>query len=83
MLRIDADPGEEPRPSDEPSEGMETEDELAEDLIPSPRQSFGAADRPAGHGPEDDEGEGGGMETEEETRSPRGSRDEVLELAGR
>ncbi|MEX0972639.1 MAG: hypothetical protein WDZ46_05215 [Solirubrobacterales bacterium] len=84
MLRLDADPGEEPRPSDEPSEGMETEDELAEDLIGSTRQSLYATAWPAGHGPEDDEEEGdGGMETEEETRSPRGRCDQVLELAGR
>lgn len=84
MLRLDADPGEEPRPSDEPSEGMETEDELAEDFIASPRQSFYTTGRPAGHGPGDDEEEdGGGMETEEETRSPRGRRDQVLEFAGR
>jgi hypothetical protein len=85
MLCLDADPGEEPRPSDEPSEGMETEDELAEDLIGSTQQGVCATGRLAGHGPEDDDGEedGGGMDTEEETRSPRGRRDLVLELAGR
>jgi hypothetical protein len=86
MLKLDADPGEEPRPSDEPSEGMETEDELAEDLIPSPRQAhanWGRTNRAPSSGPEDEDGEGG-METEEETRSPRGPRrNQVLELARR
>jgi hypothetical protein len=86
MLKLDTDPGEEPRPSNEPSEGMETEDELAEDLIPSPRQD-GAIQRTASwapsSGPEDEDDEGG-METEEETRSPRARRrDQILEFARR
>jgi hypothetical protein len=86
MLKLDVDPGEEPRPSDEPSEGMETEDELAEDLIPSPRQAhaiWGRTRRAPSSGPEDED-KVGGMETEEETRSPKGRRrDQVFELARR
>lgn len=60
---------------------METEDELAEDLTPSQRQRRAVTDRlgcVAAHGPEEEEGDG--METEEETRSPRGRRGRVLEL---
>jgi hypothetical protein len=75
MFSLDSDPGEEPRPDAEPSQGMETEDELAEDLTPPPSQGLAVEDQLEGAAgllpPEEDE-DGGGMETEHETRSPAG-----------
>jgi hypothetical protein len=72
MLSLDQDPGEEPRPSEQDEAGgMETEDELAEDMSASPAQGLDVEDMLEGaflSGPEED-GDGG-METEEETRSP-------------
>jgi hypothetical protein len=74
VIRLDADPGEQPRPDEDPSQGLETEDELAEDLTPAPRRGLETEDLLEGASdpdPEPDEdGGGGGMETEEETRSP-------------
>ena len=83
MFSLDSDPGEEPRPDAEPSQGMETEDELAEDLTPSPGQGLAVEDQLEGAAgllpPEEDE-DGGGMETEHETRSPAGrGTDRLLE----
>jgi hypothetical protein len=78
MPGLDVDPNEEPRP-----DGFETEDELAEDLIPSPSEGFNVEDLLEGSAapPEDDE-DGGGMETEHETRSPIGGvPDWLLELS--
>jgi len=73
MLSLDSDPNEEPRPDEEPSQGLETEDELAEDLPLSPSDGLDVEDLLEGNvaPPEDDE-DGGGMETEHETRSPTG-----------
>lgn len=84
MFSLDADPDEEPRP-DEPSHGLDTEDELAEELTPSPSEGLDVEglleDSPAP--PEDDE-DGGGMETEHETRSPSGwGPDRLLESSCR
>ena len=76
MLSLDADPGDEPRPDEEPSQGLDTEDELAEDLTPLPSQGLDVEDQLEGAfvslPPEEDE-DGGGMEIEHETRSPAGS----------
>jgi hypothetical protein len=85
MISFDTDPGDDPRP-EEPSEGMETEGELAEDLSPSPSQGLEVEDQLEGAfaaDPGEDE-DGGGMETEQETRSPRGdARARLLEFAWR
>lgn len=68
MLSLDTDPNE------EPSEGLETEDELAEDLTPSPSEGLEVEDLLEGSAAPPEDGEdGGGMETEHETRSPAGS----------
>jgi hypothetical protein len=76
VLSLDTDPGDEPRPDEEPSQGLATEDELAEDLTPSPSQGFEVEDQLEGAfappPPPEDEEDGGGMETEHETRSPAG-----------
>jgi hypothetical protein len=73
MLSLDTDPGDEPRPDEEPSQGLDTEDELAEDLISSPSQGLEVEDQLEGafvSSPPEDEEDGGGMDTEHETRSP-------------
>lgn len=89
MFASDDDPGEQPRPDEEPSPGLDTEDELAEDLTPSSSQGLEIEDQLEGQAcgegatrtpldllmalpPEDEEDSGGGLETEDETRSPRG-----------
>lgn len=73
MFSLDADPKEEPRPDEEPSQGLETGDELAEDLTPSLSKGLDVEDLLEGNAaPPEDEG-GGGMETEDETRSPTGN----------
>jgi hypothetical protein len=77
MVNLDTDSGDEPRPDEEPSQGLDTEDELAEDLTPSPSQGLEVGDQLEGAFPslppeEEEEEDGGGMETEHETRSPAG-----------
>jgi hypothetical protein len=75
MLSLDTDPGDESRPDEEPSPGLDTEDELAEDLTPSPSQGLEVEDQleeAFASSPPEDEEDGGGMETEHETRSPAG-----------
>lgn len=77
MVNLATDPGDEPPPDEEPSQGLDTEDELAEDLTPSPSQGLEVGDQLEGAFPslppeEEEEEDGGGMETEQETRSPAG-----------
>jgi hypothetical protein len=75
MLSLDSDPGDDRRPDEVPSQGMDTEDELAEDLTPSPSQGLEVEDQlegAAGSPPPEDDEDGGGMETETETRCPTG-----------